>query len=54
MTPKRSDISVLFANPDALTREMMVAALNRHKHFHMVAAATTAEEVLDARAVGAT
>ena len=48
MTPKRSDISVLFANPNVMTRELIKAALNRHAHFHVVASATTAQEVLDA------
>lgn len=48
MTPKRSDISVLFASPNALTRELVIGALNRQKHFHAVATATTAQGVLEA------
>ena len=48
MTPKRSDISVLFASPNALTRELVMSALNRHRHFHVVASGTTAQEVFDA------
>jgi DNA-binding NarL/FixJ family response regulator len=48
MTPKRSDISVLFASPNALTRELVMGALNRHKHFQVVASATTAQEILEA------
>jgi DNA-binding NarL/FixJ family response regulator len=48
MTPKRSDISVLFASPNSLTRELVMGALNRQKHFHAVATATTAQEVLEA------
>jgi DNA-binding NarL/FixJ family response regulator len=31
-----------------LTRELMMQALNRHNHFHVVASATTAQEVLEA------
>jgi DNA-binding NarL/FixJ family response regulator len=42
MTPERSDISVLFASPHALTRELLVKALSRRKHFHVIA--TTNEE----------
>ncbi len=48
MTPKRSDISVLFASPNALTRELVMKALNRHKHFHVVATVTTPQEILKA------
>jgi DNA-binding NarL/FixJ family response regulator len=48
MTLKRSEISVLFASPNSLTRELVMAALNRQKHFHAVATATTAQEVLEA------
>ncbi|MFZ0396175.1 MAG: response regulator transcription factor [Terracidiphilus sp.] len=48
MTRKQSDISVLFACPNALTRELVMAALNRHAHFHVVASPTTAQEVLKA------
>ncbi len=47
MTSKQSDISVLFASPNALTRELVMAALNRQKHFHAVATATTAQGVLE-------
>ena len=48
MIAKGSDISVLFASPNALTREMLTKALNRHAHFHVVASATTGQEVLEA------
>lgn len=48
MTPKRSDISVLFASPNSLTRELVMGALNRQKHFHAVATAPTAQGVLEA------
>ena len=46
MTPKRSDISVLFASPHALTRELVVKALSRRKHFHVIATTTTAEDAI--------
>jgi DNA-binding NarL/FixJ family response regulator len=48
MTTKRSGISVLFASPNAITREVLMGALNRHGHFHVVAGAATAQEVLKA------
>jgi DNA-binding NarL/FixJ family response regulator len=48
MISKRSDIAILFASPNALTREMLTKALNRHAHFHVVASATTGQEVLEA------
>ncbi len=48
MTEKRKSISVLFANPNALTRDLVMQALNRQKHVHVVSTATTAQEVLDA------
>lgn len=48
MTPKRSEISVLFASPNSLTRELVMGALKRQKHFRAVATATTAQEVLEA------
>jgi DNA-binding NarL/FixJ family response regulator len=48
MTPKQKSISVLFASPNALTREMLTKALNRHAYFHVVASATTGQEVLEA------
>ncbi len=48
MTEKRSSISVLFADPDLLTRDVVMQALNRHKRFRVVACARTAQEVLDA------
>jgi DNA-binding NarL/FixJ family response regulator len=35
-------------NPNQLTRELVMGALNRHAHFHVVASATTAQEVLEA------
>lgn len=52
MTPKRSEISVLFASPNSLTRELVLGALKRQKHFHAVAPATTAQEVLDTLQAG--
>ncbi len=48
MDDKRAVISVLFANPNVLTRDLVMQSLNRHQRFHMAASATTAEEVLDA------
>jgi len=47
MTDQRSTISILFANPNLLTRDVMMQVLNRHQGFHVVASATTAQEVLD-------
>jgi DNA-binding NarL/FixJ family response regulator len=49
MTSRRGDISisVLIANPQAMARELLMAALNRHAKFHVVHCATTAQEVLD-------
>lgn len=48
MADKRSVISILFANPNTLTRDVVMQALNRHKGFKVVASATTTQEVLDA------
>lgn len=48
MTSKRSDICVLFASPNALTRELLMKALSRRKHFHVVATPTTVEGALEA------
>jgi len=48
MPDKQRDISALFANPNQLTRELVMTALNRHQQFHVVATPTTAQEVLDA------
>ena len=48
MTGNRSDVSVLFANPNELARELVMGALNRHRHFHVATSATTAREVLNA------
>ena len=48
MTAKQNNISVLFASPHGLTRELMMGALNRHEHFHVVACASTSQEVLEA------
>jgi DNA-binding NarL/FixJ family response regulator len=50
MTSRRNDISisVLFASPHAMTREVMMKALNRHRHFQMVVGAATGQEVLKA------
>jgi DNA-binding NarL/FixJ family response regulator len=48
MTGKRSNVSVLIATPHAVERELLIGALNRHEHFHVVGSATTAQEVLKA------
>ena len=48
MTPKRSQISVLIANPHSLAREFLVSALKRHQHFKVSDSATTSSDVLDA------
>lgn len=47
MTSKRSNISVLVANPHSMARELLVGALNRHGNFEVVDSATTALEVLE-------
>ena len=47
MTPKQGEIAVLFASPHELTRELLVKALSRRKHFRVVTT-TTAEEALEA------
>jgi DNA-binding NarL/FixJ family response regulator len=47
MPGKHIDISALFANPNQLTRELVMTALNRHQQFHVVATPTTAQEVLN-------
>jgi DNA-binding NarL/FixJ family response regulator len=48
MADKQVGISVLFASPSALTRELIMGALNRHRHFRVVATATSGKEVLEA------
>ena len=48
MTPKQSNISVLFASPHALTRELVVKALSRHKHFRVIATTTNEEDAIEA------
>ena len=48
ISPKRGDISVLFASPNMLTRELMMQALNRHKHFHVIATTTNEEDAIKA------
>ena len=48
MTTKPSAISILFANPNQLTRDMIMQALNRQKYIRVVACARTAQEVLEA------
>ncbi len=48
MTGDRSDVAVLFANPNEMTRELVMGALNRHRHIHVAASATTTREVLNA------
>ena len=47
MRCKRTNISVLVASPHAITRELLIAALNRHEGFHVVAGASTAQQALD-------
>src|ERR1039458_3292530 len=48
MTGKRSKISVLFASQHAMTRELLMGALNRHSQFHVFAEATSSQEVVKA------
>jgi len=47
MTPKQSDISVLIGNSNAMSAELLVAALNRQSRFRVAAIATTVDEVLE-------
>ncbi|MFY9855689.1 MAG: response regulator transcription factor [Terracidiphilus sp.] len=44
----RSTVSVLVASPHVMACELMMEALNRHEHMHVVASATTAQETLEA------
>jgi DNA-binding NarL/FixJ family response regulator len=48
MTSKQNAISVLFASPNAVTRELFIQGLNRHQRFRVVAGVTSAAEILDA------
>jgi len=48
VTPKRSQISVLIANPHSMSLELLMGALKRHRHFRVVDSVTAAQEVLDA------
>ena len=48
MTPKRSPVSVLVANPHSMAREFLIGALKRYKHFKVAEGATTSNEVLNA------
>jgi DNA-binding NarL/FixJ family response regulator len=48
MPSKKSDISVLIANPHSMARELLVGALKRHRHFRVVDSANTAQDVIDA------
>jgi DNA-binding NarL/FixJ family response regulator len=48
MTPKRDSISILMAFPHAMSRELLMGALKRHKHFHVFDSATTAQEAVEA------
>ena len=48
MSSKRSEISVLFASPRALTRDLLIRALNEQARFHVVNGPATAQEVLNA------
>jgi len=48
MTPKRSPISVLIANPHSMAREFLVSALKRHQRFKVSDSVTTSRDVLNA------
>src|ERR1039457_1642059 len=48
MVGKRSKISVLFASQHAMTRELLMGALNRRNQFHVVAEAASSQEVVKA------
>ncbi len=48
MTPKRSGISVLIANPHSMDRELLTDALKRHRQFRVSDSATTARQVVEA------
>ena len=48
MTPKQSDISVLIATRNLMAQELLMQALNRQAHLHVVASATGAQEALEA------
>ena len=47
MPCKRTEISVLVASPHAITRELLIGALNRHAGFRVVAGASSAQEAFD-------
>lgn len=47
MTPKRNGISVFIANPHSMTRELLLGALRRHRHFQVLDSATTAQDAFD-------
>src|SRR5664279_3532163 len=47
MTPKRDEISVLVANPQAMARELLTGALNRYGKYDPVYCATTSQEVIE-------
>jgi DNA-binding NarL/FixJ family response regulator len=47
MRCKQTKISVLVASPHAITRELLIGALNRHTSFQVVAGAATAQEALN-------
>lgn len=48
MNAKQIGISVLIANPHSMTRELLLAALKRHRRFRVADSAITASEVLKA------
>ncbi len=52
MTEKRKLISVLFANPNKMTSELVMQSLNRNQGIRVISGATTAQGVLDAVAGG--
>jgi DNA-binding NarL/FixJ family response regulator len=47
MIARQTDISVLIGNSNAMTAELLVAALNRQSRFRVAAIATTVSEVLE-------
>ena len=48
MAPKRNSIFVLIANPHSMARELLMGALQRHRHFQAADSVVTAQEVVDA------
>jgi DNA-binding NarL/FixJ family response regulator len=48
MAVKQRDLSVLVATPHSMARELLIAALNRNRQFHVVDSATTSGQALEA------